>query len=84
VSLIAHVAGESGTLTVQSAPTFVAGFGNQFAVTYTFTPPGGQWTVADAGLWTVSVASSEVADYMSVPRYVPAGVIATFVVKSTM
>jgi hypothetical protein len=76
--------GPSGTLTVKatSTPTVVAGTGNQFVVTYTFSPPNGQWSVADTGEWSVEVVGNEVGEYMTTPKYVPARAYATFDVKS--
>jgi hypothetical protein len=67
---------------VQSTPTFFASSGNRFVVTYTFAPPGGQWAAADFGSWSITIAPNEVGDYMSVPRYVPAGVVGAFSVRS--
>jgi hypothetical protein len=62
--------------------TFVAGTGNQFVVTYTFSPPNGQWSAADGGVWSVKVVEQQVGDYMTAPKYVPARTYGTFAVKS--
>jgi hypothetical protein len=75
--------GPTGTLTVKatSTPTVVAGTGNQFVVTYTFSPPNGQWNVVDTGEWSVEVVENEVGEYMTTPKYVPARAYGTFAVK---
>lgn len=56
------ISGPSFTAT----PTFVSvdvNFnGNLRNATYTFTPPGGSWDLADNGTYTVSIAGSQVID----------------------
>jgi hypothetical protein len=73
--------GPTGPLSPKSS-TFVAGTGNQFVVTYTFSPPNGQWSAADGGVWSVEVAADQVGEYMTMPQYVPARTYGTFAVKS--
>jgi hypothetical protein len=70
---------------VKSTPTFVAGNNhNQFVVTYTFSPPNGQWGAADTGRWSIAVRMDQVGDYMTVPKFVASGEIGSFTVTSKM
>jgi hypothetical protein len=62
--------------------TFVAGTGNQFVVTYTFSPQNGQWGAADTGVWSIEVVEEQVGDGMTKPKYVPPSVLGTFTVTS--
>jgi hypothetical protein len=68
---------------VQSTPTVVAGTGNQFVVTYTFSPPNGRWGAADTGVWSIKVEANQVGDYMVAPLYAAALTVGTFTVTST-
>jgi hypothetical protein len=61
---------------------FSASNGNRFVVTYTFAPPNGQWSVADAAEWSVELVAGQVGEYMTTPQYVPARTLGTFSIKS--
>ncbi len=52
--------------------------GTPRTVTYTFTPPGGTWNVADNGSYTVQINANEVFDTDPAPQSVPAGIVGTF------
>ncbi len=52
--------------------------GTPRTVTYTFTPPGGTWNVADNGAYTVQINANEIVDIDSTPLSVPAGIVGTF------
>jgi hypothetical protein len=73
--------GPTGPLSPKST-TFVAGTGNQFVVTYTFSPPNGQWGAADTGVWSVEVVEEQVGEQMTKPKYVLARAYDTFTVTS--
>jgi hypothetical protein len=62
--------------------TFVAGVGNEFVVTYTFSPANGQWSGADGGQWSINVVANQVAEYVTTPQYVPAFAVGAFTIKS--
>ena len=48
--------------TVANGPTDPWGDAQSFTVTYTITPPGGSWTSADNGTYTVELGGSPVSD----------------------
>jgi hypothetical protein len=73
--------GPTGPLSPTSTE-FAAGVGNQYVVTYTFSPPNGQWRPVDAGVWSVDVVEGEVSEYMATPQSVPARSYVWFAVKS--
>ncbi len=65
--------------TVANGHTDPWGDAQSFTVTYTITPPGGSWTSADNGTYTVSLGGSPITDINGTP--IPAGTVGTFAVE---
>ncbi len=62
--------------TVANGPTDPWGDAQSFTVTYTITPPGGSWTSADNGTYSISLGGSPISDINGTP--VPTGTVGTF------
>ena len=69
----------SGT-PVANGPTDPWGDAQSFTVTYTITPPGGSWTSADNGTYTVELGGSPVSDTDG--NTIPTGPVGTFQVET--
>jgi predicted outer membrane repeat protein len=70
----------TGPGSFSATPTFVSvtpsGNGSPRVATYTFTPPGGTWDLADIGSYSIVLQAGQVADTSG--NAVPAGVIGSF------
>ena len=66
--------------TVANGPTDPEGDAPSFTVTYQITPPGGQWTAADNGIYTVNLGGSPVTDIDGTA--IPTGSVGTFDVET--
>ena len=64
------------------SPTDAAGDAHQFVVTYQITPPGGAWTVADNGTYTVALGGAHCNSDLA-GNAVAAGTVGTFLVQLT-
>ncbi|HLN32363.1 MAG TPA: right-handed parallel beta-helix repeat-containing protein [Gemmataceae bacterium] len=66
--------------TVPIGPTDASGNAQSFTVTYQITPPGGKWTSADNGTYSVNLGGSPVTDLAGTP--VATGTLGTFAVET--
>ena len=66
--------------TVANGPTDPFGDAQSFTVTYSLTPPGGSWTSADNGNYTVQLGGSPVSDANG--NTVPTGTLGSFQVQT--
>jgi hypothetical protein len=66
--------------TVADGPTDPFGDAQSFTITYSITPPGGSWTSADNGTYTVNLGGSPVND--SDGDTVPSGTLGNFQVET--
>ena len=66
--------------TVANGPTDPWGDAQSFTVTYEITPPGGSWTSADNGTYTVELGGSPVTDTDG--DTIPTGPLGTFQVQT--
>ena len=66
--------------TVANGPTDPWGDAQSFTVTYTITPPGGKWTSADNGTYTVNLGGSPVSDTDG--NTIPIGTVGSFAVET--
>jgi hypothetical protein len=66
--------------TVANGPTDPWGDAQSFTVTYEITPPGGSWTSADNGTYTVVLGGSPVSDTNG--ETIPLGPVGTFQVQT--
>jgi len=66
--------------TVANGSTDPAGNAKSFTVTYQITPPGGKWTSADNGTYTVNLSGSPVTDVGGSP--IASGTLGTFAVQT--
>ena len=74
---------DNNNLIVTGASISPSGGGPLSTVTYTVTPPGGDWDFGDNGTYTVSVNANEVGDDASPQLFAPAGEIGTFEVVAS-
>jgi hypothetical protein len=72
------ITGPGGTLAVTGSSVNVNSNGTPRTATYTFAVPGGSWTNAADGTYTVAVQPSQVSDMAG--QYVAAGTLGKFVV----
>lgn len=71
------VSGPNGfTEAAALATNGISGSGAAITATYTITPPGGAWALADDGMYTVSLNASAVQDLAG--NFAPAATIGTF------
>ncbi len=66
--------------TSASGSTDQLGDAPRFVVTYQITPPGGAWTAADVGTYSVTLGGARITDLAGNP--VPVGTLGTFVVNA--
>ena len=57
-----RVTGPAGLLAVQLVNKVISSNGKTVDATYSFVPPGGKWSVDDAGVYTVAVLADSFAD----------------------
>ena len=66
--------------TVADGPTDPWGDAQSFTVTYSITPPGGSWTSADNGTYSVSLGGTPVSDTQG--NTIPSGPLGSFEVQT--
>jgi len=66
--------------TVANGPTDPSGDAQSFTVTYMITPPGGSWTSAHNGTYSISLGGSPITDINGTP--IPTGTVGTFSVET--